>query len=54
MNARVSELRRLIDAADEVYYTHGKATVEDARYDSWKDELARFLDKKRRELGGRP
>jgi DNA ligase (NAD+) len=39
-SARLSELRRLIDAADDAYYTHGNATVEDALYDAWKNELA--------------
>lgn len=41
-SARLSELRRLIDAADDAYYTHGSATVEDALYEAWKDELARL------------
>ncbi len=41
-SARLSELRRLIDAADDTYHTHGSATVEDALYDAWKDELARL------------
>ena len=41
-SARLSELRRLIDAADDAYYTHGSATIEDALYDAWKDELARL------------
>ena len=39
-NSRLSELRRLIDQADEAYYTRGQALVEDALYDQWKDELA--------------
>lgn len=37
---RLSELRRLIDQADETYYTNGNAAVEDALYDAWKEELA--------------
>ena len=37
----LSELRRLIDEADEAYYTRGQARVEDALYDQWKEELAR-------------
>jgi len=39
-STRVSELRRLIDEADHAYHTHGHATVEDALYDAWKEELA--------------
>lgn len=41
-STRVSELRRLIDEADHAYHTHGHATVEDALYDAWKDELVRL------------
>jgi len=41
-NSRLSELRRLIDQADEAYYTRGQALVEDALYDQWKDELAQL------------
>ena len=40
-NTRLSELKRLIDEADEAYYTRGQAHVEDALYDQWKEELAR-------------
>lgn len=38
----MSELRRLIDEADDAYYTHGSANIEDTLYDSWKDELVRL------------
>lgn len=53
--ARLSELRRLIDAADDPYYTQGNATVEDALYDAWKDELARLdpSDPRLKQVGAR-
>ena len=38
-NTSLSELRRLIDEADEAYYTRGQARVEDALYDQWKGNL---------------
>jgi len=41
-NSRLPELRRLIDQADEAYYTRGQALIEDALYDQWKDELAQL------------
>ncbi len=41
-SARLSELRCLIDQADDAYHTHGSAPVEDALYDAWKVELARL------------
>jgi DNA ligase (NAD+) len=55
MGKRLSELRRLIDAADEAYYTLGKATVEDALYDEWKDDLARLdpTDHRLKRVGAR-
>jgi len=41
-STRISELRSLIDQADDAYYTRGSTAVEDALYDSWKDELTRL------------
>jgi len=42
MSTRLSELRSMIDQADDAYYTRGSTAVEDALYDSWKDELTRL------------
>ena len=42
MNARITELQRLIDNADVAYYTKGTAIMEDARYDKLKEELKRL------------
>jgi len=36
---RIEELRRLIDRADDAYYTTGNAIFEDAKYDALKAEL---------------
>ncbi|HOC54037.1 MAG TPA: NAD-dependent DNA ligase LigA [Verrucomicrobiota bacterium] len=54
-NSRLSELRRLIDQADEAYYTRGQALVEDALYDQWKDELAQLApdDPRLKRVGAR-
>ena len=52
---RLSELRRLIDEADEAYHTRGKAAVEDALYDAWKDELTHLepADPRLKRVGAR-
>ncbi len=36
---RLLEIQNLIDKHDELYYTHGKSTLEDSKYDKLKDEL---------------